>query len=158
MATVRRRTLSSQWRREAKYYGPTVETRGGSEDRALFTYGWCLWTLSSALSIITSKHILLVNNYHYPLHLLLVYLLVAALGSTCRTVRYSGRPGIAFSAPNWRLIWQSRKYSGPFELLSILCTAISLPLGAQAMTHFRNVDTLAMICVSVTSLHWCNFH
>lgn len=127
--------------------GMRQQLRSDQTDRAHFTVGWCIWTVASAISIVTSKYILLVENYHYPLHLLLVHLLVAALGSTCRTVRYRGRIGVAFSAPAWAVVWKSRKYRGSLEILGIACVAVSLPLAIQAVTHCWNLVTLAMICV-----------
>lgn len=133
--------------------GMRLPTRTNQVERANFTLGWCVWAIASSISIVSSKYILLVENYHYPLHLLLLHLLVAALGSTCRTVRYRGSLGIAFSAPGWTVIWKSRKYRGPFEILGIVCTAISLPLAVQAVTHFWNVITLTMICVRSLPCH-----
>lgn len=115
--------------------------------RSRFAIAWSLWTLSAALGLVTTKYILVTRNYHHPLYLLLLHLAVAAAGSTCTTVRYRGRPGVAFSAPGLKLIWQSRKLRGPFELLAIACAATSLPLAAQAMLHFWNLLTLVMLAV-----------
>jgi hypothetical protein len=126
--------------------------------RSRYSIACSLWTLSAALSLITTKYILVTRNYHYPLHLLLLQLGVASLGSTCRSMRHKGRLSLAFSAPGWRVVWRSRKLRGPFELLAIACAATSLPLAMQALLHFWNLATLAMITVSLSrrihALYW----
>lgn len=119
----------------------------GNIARSHLTIGWVVWTFSIAISVVTTKYILVTRNYHYPLHLLLSQLLLAALGSTCRTVRRRGRLSIAFSAPGWEKIWKSRKLKGPFELVAIVFSAVSLPLTMQAMLHFWNLTTLCMVAV-----------
>lgn len=116
--------------------------------RSRLTLGWCVWTVASSLSLVSSKYILVNRNYHYPLHLLLSHLLLAALGSTCRTLRYRGRLSVAFSAPHWKVLWNNRKLKGLFELVAIALAAASLPLVMQAVLHFWNLTTLCMIAVS----------
>lgn len=125
----------------------TSPTRGDAA-RSRFTIGWSLWTFSAALGLVTTKYILVTRNYHYPLHLLFLHLAVAAVGSTCTTVRHRGRTNVAFSAPSARAVWRSRKLKGPFELLAIALSALSLPLTMQSILHLWNLVTLTMVAVS----------
>lgn len=115
--------------------------------RSRFALGWSIWTFAAALSLVTSKHILVTRNYHYPLHLLLLHLAVAGLGSSLRPVRRNDRLRVAFVTPGWKVIWRSRNLKSPFELLAILSAAASVPLAMQTLIHFSNLATLAMLAV-----------
>ncbi len=115
--------------------------------RSRFALGWAIWTLAAALSLVTSKHILVTRNYHYPLHLLLLHLAVAGLGSSLRPVRRNDRLRVAFVTPGWKVIWRSKNLKSSFELLAILCAAASVPLAMQTLIHFSNLATLAMLAV-----------
>jgi hypothetical protein len=101
----------------------------------------CVWTLCATTSMVTSKYLLVDLNFHYPLHLVILQ-----LGAACAITLYDNvirRPRNVTAIaciPKGRSWLFDMALSGP--------AALSLPLSTQAILHFPNLSTLAMLPVN----------
>ena len=96
------------------------------------------WTLCAATSIVTSKYILVDFNYHYPLHLVMMQLVTAGAVTLLTRAAKSGGvvDPVAADENHPRLLF-----------ISNCLDASSLALASQAILHFPNISTLAMLPV-----------
>ncbi|KAF4542646.1 uncharacterized protein LTHEOB_7376 [Lasiodiplodia theobromae] len=108
-----------------------------------------LWTISASVSILSSRFILIELNYHFPLHLLLVHLFV--LSAILVSHRFASAIKARYQAPSW--FHATVEYTGesnPDErwyhgFPTALCAAAALPLLMQAILHWVNLSTLALM-------------
>lgn len=100
----------------------------------------CAWTVSAALSLLSSRYLLVDLNVHYPLHLHLVQLGAAATIATILHLRRrSASTGLSdeTSRPRWSV----------FVVLAALMASATI-FSLQAVLHIQNLPTLAMLTVS----------
>lgn len=100
-----------------------------------------IWLVSAATSITTTRH-LLNHGLHYPYHLLLVHLLVAAIvdfgAYSHHIIRHGSKLALRRQGarlPNIELPWQ---------FLYVLCMAGTWICGYQALLHLPSTTTLMM--------------
>ncbi|KAL0258293.1 hypothetical protein SLS55_007467 [Diplodia seriata] len=108
-----------------------------------------LWTLSASISILSSRFILIELNYHFPLHLLLLHLFV--LSAILVSHKFASAIKARYQTPRW--FQATVEYTGesnPDErwyhgLPTAICAAAALPLFMQAILHWVNLSTLALM-------------
>ena len=101
----------------------------------------CIWTLCTATSMITSKYLLVDLNFHYPLHLVILQLSAAgAITMYDNVTRRSRNVTVVARIPKGHPWLFGMAVNGPM--------ALSLPLATQAILHFPNLPTLAMLPVN----------
>jgi len=99
----------------------------------------CVWTLCAAVSIGTTKYILVDLNFHYPLHLVIIQLVAAGTVTLCfRATRLEN----IITATNG-----TGNRSWLFGMTLSGLEALSLAFSTQAILHFPNLSTLAMLPV-----------
>lgn len=101
----------------------------------------CIWTLCAATSMITSKYLLVDLNFHYPLHLVILQL--GAAGAITLYDNVTKRPRNMAAVAR---IPKSRPWL--FNMAVSSLEALCLPLSTQAILHFPNLSTLAMLPVN----------
>lgn len=101
-----------------------------------------LWTLSSAISLITSKRLLVDKTYYFPMHLLLFQLLATTAMVVFNAIwdaRASARSRPVFA----------EVFTSPNDWLPVLPAAVaqafSLTLLSHAIFHLTNLPTLVML-------------
>lgn len=104
---------------------------------AVGDWGRCIWTLCAATSMVTSKYLLVDLNFHYPLHLVILQL--GAAGAITLYDNMTRRP---------RNVTAVARIPKSFDIALSGLEVLSLILSAQAILHFPNLSTLAMLPVN----------
>ncbi|KAF2156192.1 hypothetical protein K461DRAFT_265613 [Myriangium duriaei CBS 260.36] len=104
-----------------------------------------VWSIAAAVSLITSRHLLILHNGHWPLHLLVLQLGFSSAWNGLAPLRPTNPPLDKLSH-NSRPTTSKRL---TLVLLDILACAISLPLYNQALLHFSSTAVLSMLSLSV---------
>ena len=100
-----------------------------------------VWTLCAATSMVISKYLLVDLNFHYPLHLAILQLGAAGVITLYDTViRRPWNVAAVTRTPNGRQWLFNVALSGP--------EALSLLFSTQAILHFPNLSTLAILPVN----------
>lgn len=110
----------------------------------------CAWTLCAAASIVTSKFILVDFNFHYPLHLVIIQLVAAG------AITLFGKAGSLENIVGTTIV--SVNHPWLFSTMLNCLDALSLAFSTQAILHFPNLPTLAMLSVNNLLnlyLNWC---
>lgn len=110
-----------------------------------------IWIVCAVLSLLSSRHLLVEQNLHFPLQFYFCQLAVTALMiPSLRGQRENTLPHPPYS--------DTQHYSarGIMLLVASMCTkSLSVICALQATLHFRNLPTLAMMTVT---LHFPHYH
>ncbi|KAH7138324.1 hypothetical protein B0J11DRAFT_12740 [Dendryphion nanum] len=96
-----------------------------------------VWAVCASVSIVTSKYLLVDLNFHFPLHLHIWQLMGVIAFTSCNLLRHP-------LSPNERLF----RLTGPqwiFLVLLAVSIATSLIFSIEALLHYPNVTTIAML-------------
>ncbi|GME35593.1 hypothetical protein GTA08_BOTSDO12126 [Neofusicoccum parvum] len=106
-----------------------------------------LWTLAASASVLSSRYLLVELNY--PLHLLLIHLFVVSAFLVSQ--RFASAIRLRRETPTW--LHATVEHTGHQNaderwhhgLSTAVCVAASLPLSMQAILHWTNLSTLALM-------------
>jgi hypothetical protein len=102
-----------------------------------------IWTLSSLISLISARQLLVESNFHYPILLYLAQLLAATIVAVTQH-SWCRHPQDADDETSWRICVRR----GWFMTIGGSCfTAISMACILQAILHNQNLPTLMMLIV-----------
>jgi len=102
------------------------------------------WTLCAAVSLVTSKYILVDYNFHYPLHLVTIQ--VVATGAIALFGRAAGFENIISTTI------VKENHSWQFIAIANCLDALALIFWTQTILHFPNLATLGMLPVSISPI------
>ncbi|KAF2150900.1 hypothetical protein K461DRAFT_296131 [Myriangium duriaei CBS 260.36] len=118
--------------------------------------GFSFWTLCSGVSLVTTRYILIEENYHFPSRILLLQLFTAftifLVQQLFRCIRQKKQDDSAW----WSTSGQNQKeMCSQYWTLAIaaLAAGMALPLLMQAVIHLPNLLTLAMLSIIASLTH-----
>lgn len=102
-------------------------------------HGRFIWFICASLSLLSSRHLLVEQNIHYPLQLYFNQLAVAVLLTSCRH----------WKLPDDKEIFRERLQFRKTGLVAAsLCSmSLSIICAFQAILHLQNLPTLVMMTV-----------
>lgn len=137
----------ASWRNVSKSHGPHGQT--SSRQNVILRYPRSIWTVSTAISLLSARHLLLVINFHFPWMLYCTQLGVATsfvtlsffLDRTSGRTHDDGERFLTSILPRLRCGTLVMGVSMIFTALSTLCLL-------QATLWFYNLPTIVMLGVS----------
>jgi len=115
-----------------------------STDSGNTTGHWerCAWTPCAAISLVTSKYILVDYDFHYPLHLVIIQVV------TTGVIALFGRAAGFENTLSTRIVNENRSWQ--FIAIVNCLDALALTFWTQTILHFPNLATLGMLLVSIS--------
>ena len=117
---------------------------------ALQDHRWPIWLICSAVSLLSTRHLLIEQYLHYPLQLYINQLIATAAISLClHSWPRSRKDQGAGEQERW--VKTSRRGRSLVISVQYFAMAQSLICTMQAVLHFTNLPALVMLTVSWTS-------